>query len=161
MTDSDLESVLTCAQGHESDPAYFLQSLAEQQEGKRLVFLAVMQEDKISGFVHYNRAPAYQPFRSLNVPEIQDLYVAPFFRRAGIARALIGACEARARVEGLQEIGIGVGIGAEFGPAQNLYGRLGYVPDGAGVVFDRDPVRCGEVKPVDNRLCLMMIKNLD
>jgi len=160
MTEGDVPRLAAFAQGHISEPDYFTTSFKEQQEDKRLVFLALVK-GVIAGYVHYNRHPKYQPFRSLKIPEIQDLYVSPDFRRGGIGAALVGKCEDQARFERCSDIGIGVGVGCEFGSAQRLYVRLGYLPDGTGVVFDRAPVSAGEVRPVDDRLCLMVVKNLD
>ena len=37
---------------------------------------------------------------------------------------------------------------------------LGYVPDGSGATYDRLTVAGGEIRPVDDNLCLMMIKAL-
>lgn len=159
MQSADVVLLSGFAKGHVAEADYFFQSLEEQSDGKRVVFLAFCSGN-LAGYVHYNRFPQYQPFRSLEFPEIQDLYVDPSVRRQGIARALITACEDLARQDGKSEIGIGVGIGKEFGPAQNLYGRCGYIPDGAGAVFERESVTSGDLKPVDERLCLMMVKVL-
>ncbi|HNQ92383.1 MAG TPA: GNAT family N-acetyltransferase [Alphaproteobacteria bacterium] len=159
MTAEDIPLLSEFARGHVNEPDYFQTSFDEQRDGKRAVFMAFV-DGVLAGYVHYNRHPKYQPFRSLNIPEIQDLYVASVFRRQGIGEALVRACEAQAQRETCSDIGIGVGVGSEFGAAQRLYMRLGYLPDGAGVVFDRDPVSVGEVRPVDDRLCLMVVKSL-
>lgn len=108
-----------------------------------------------------NRQPGYPPFRHIGIPEIQDLNVAPAFRRKGYGQALIRHCEWRARQEGNEMIGIGVGLYAGYGQAQRLYIRLGYIPDGAGVMYDSEEVIPGEVRSVDDALCLMMTKALD
>jgi GNAT superfamily N-acetyltransferase len=72
---------------------------AEQQEGKRRVFLAWEQEN-LAGYVHLNRLSAlYFPFRHLGIPEIQDLFVHTYFRRQGIGEALVKACEAEAPLQ--------------------------------------------------------------
>lgn len=159
MTNEDIESLTQFAKGHEDTPDYFFHSFDEQLQDKRLVFIA-FQDEQIVGYAHLNRYPQYQPFRSLGIPEIQDLYVHPDFRRCGIGQKLVEECEARAKSERLEDIGIGVGVGANFGAAQRLYARMGYVPDGAGVVFERQSVSVGEVRAVDDRLCLMLVKAL-
>lgn len=160
MIAEDIPHLTDFARGHVSESDYFQTSFEEQQADKRIVFLAFVGAE-LSGYVHYNRHPKYQPFRSLNIPEIQDLYVASAFRRRGIGEALVRACENQSRQEECSDIGIGVGVGSEFGAAQRLYMRMGYLPDGAGVVFDREAVSVGEVRPVDDRLCLMVVKSLE
>lgn len=111
-------------------------------------------------YVLYTRTPRYKPFQRLNVPEIQDLNVHPDHRQQGLGRALLAACEAKARDEGRDMIGLGVGLSQSYGPAQRLYCQSGYLPDGAGLVYDGVPVALGEAKPNDDDLCLMMVKAL-
>lgn len=159
MLEGDIDCLSDFARGHEDGADYFKISFTEQQEGKRIVFLA-FDADKLLGYVHYNRFPQYSPFRRLNIPEIQDLYVAPEFGRHGVGADLVAACEGQADADNADQIGIGVGVGSEFGAAQRLYIRSGYMPDGAGVVFERGPVSVGEMRPVDDRLCLMLLKDL-
>lgn len=147
---------------HQTEDSYFERSLVEQTDGKRLLFVAMEENGpRAVGYVHYNRFPHYAPFRRFGVPEIQDLYVHPDWRRQGIGFRLIQACEEQARRDGLNEIGIGVGVMSDFGDAQRLYIRHGFKPDGAGAVYEREPVRSGEIRALDDRLCLMMTKTLD
>lgn len=144
---------------HQTEPDYFKTALQEQADKKRLIFLSYV-DNRLAGYVHLNFRPQYAPFLRLEIPEIQDLFVHPDFRRQGLGEGLIAVCENHVREMNKDEIGIGVGITAEFGAAQRLYVRLGYKPDGAGIVFDRGPVMTGELKPIDDRLCLMLMKSL-
>jgi len=58
------------------------------------------------------------------------------------------------------DIGISVGLTIDFGPAQRLYCKLGYMPDGNGVTLDREFVDDGQPVTVNDDLCLMMVKEL-
>lgn len=142
------------------EPGYFERCLSEQEQGKRVVFLALCDDGQAGAFGMLNRFPLYAPFRRLGIPEIQDLNTDPAFRRRGFASAIVRACEDFARAENCSDIGIGVGLYAGYGSAQRLYIRLGYLPDGAGVVYDSQPVIPGEIRPVDDDLTLMMSKAL-
>ena len=161
----DSIAVLTDMKGGSGDEAYFRQCLAMQEEGARDIYIT---QDKItqdkngaaSGYVIFNRRPRYALYQRLEIPEIQDLAVRPSCRRQGIGTALILLCEQRARAESYDAIGISVGLHSGFGAAQRLYARLGYVPDGYGVTYDRATVAAGEIRPVDDDLCLMMVKDL-
>jgi GNAT superfamily N-acetyltransferase len=144
---------------HETEDAYFERSFDEQEAQKRVVFVSGEPGHPV-GYVHYNRFPKYAMFRRFNIPEIQDLFVHPDVRRRGIGASLLNRCEDQAAKESCKEIGIGVGIISDFGNAQRLYSERGYIPDGAGVVFDREPVKTGEIRPIDDRLCLMLVKQL-
>lgn len=173
---ADIPLLYHCAGSHVPEKDYFEQCCEEISQKRRQTFWLELNQDKkigqgeeqaqeqeralCAGYVHYNRAPFYGPFRRQNIPEIQDLFIAPAYRRGGLAKSLIQQCEDLARSEGHSEIGIGVGVGQEFGPAQRLYNSLGFHADGMGAVFEREVVPCGSLKPIDHRLCLMMIKSL-
>lgn len=133
---------------------YFRRSLIERE-----VFVAEV-EGAVAGYAQLNWNPIYGGFRARNIPEIQDINVLPDFRRRGIASALIAHCEALARAEGKDEIGISVGLSSSYGAAQRLYVKKSYIPDGFGVAYDDVPVRFGELRPVDDLLTLKLIKHL-
>lgn len=150
---------IALAMRHEKELDYFERNFEEQESGNRLVFLAVL-EGRPAGYCILNWMPKYAYFRESGIPETQDLNVLPEFRKRGIATFMIARCEARAREQGHSMMGISVGLNARFGPAQRLYAKLGYIPDGFGVTYDRKTVAAGELRPVDDNLCLMMVKRL-
>ena len=69
----------------------------------------------------------------LELPEIQDVFVAEDARRSGIATALTDAAEMEARARGHDRISLSVGTG-NFA-ARALYARLGF--DDAGLEPER------------------------
>ena len=144
---------------HSIEDLYFETAFQEQADQKRLIFLAFLNDDLV-GYAHLNFFPQYAPFLRLGIPEIQDIVVHPNARRQGVGEALVKACEAEAKARSMTEVGIGVGVTSNFGSAQRLYSRMGYIPDGNGAVFDRIPIQNGDIRPVDDRLCLMLIKQL-
>lgn len=151
---------LTFSGKHSVEPDYFETAFQEQADQKRLVFLAFV-EDELVGYTHLNFYPQYAAFARLKIPEIQDIFIHPDHRRKGLGAHLLSACEAEAKERGHTEIGIGVGVSGNFGAAQRLYHRMGYMPDGAGAVFDRHPVQSGDIRPIDDRLCLMLVKTIN
>lgn len=141
------------------EPGYFERCIEEQEAGRREILIANAEGTDI-GYGMLNRQPQYSLYKRLGMPEIQDLNVIPEARRQGAGKALIGALEDIARGLGYKQIGISVGLHADYGPAQRLYVKLGYVPDGLGVTYDRVAVAVGEIRPVDDNLCLMMVRDL-
>ena len=141
------------------DAAYFTRCMAETVAGNRAMVVAE-NEVRVVGYVMLNRQSRYPSFRRMNIPEIQDLYVLPAFRRGRVGERLVAACEAQARADACDMIGLAVGLHAGFGAAQRLYVRLGYMPDGAGMVYDMDCVGEGAFVNVDDDLNLMMVKDL-
>lgn len=150
--------------GKPPQPEYWETILEKYNDGRVLAFICTMTEAPNSvsdvGYVIYNRSPKYALFKKLGIPEVQDLNVLPAFRRQGIGKALVEKCEAQAIDDHFDMIGIGVGLHSGFGSAQRLYARLGYIPDGTGVTYDRKQVAGGEFRPIDDNLSLMMLKNL-
>lgn len=142
--------------GTTHEPGYFEKCLREQDAGRRLVFIT----EEGSGYVMLNWQPLYPPFRRLGIPEIQDLNVIPAARRQGLGRALVTHCEDAARAAEKTEIGISVGLHARFGAAQRLYVAMGYIPDGAGIAYDEETVRAGELRAIDDLLTLKLTKLL-
>ena len=138
---------------------YFERNMQQQALGDREIFIATSNGQKV-GWCILNWQPKYGYYKANDIPETQDLNVLPAFRKRGIGTAMIEHCEKLAHAKGCKEIGISVGLDAGYGPAQRLYVKLGYIPDGYGVTYDRRTVTRGEFKPVDDNLCLMMVKGL-
>ena len=138
---------------------YFEIGLERQALGKGYT-LILRYEDQPAGYCLLNWEPKYGFYRKLGIPEIQDLNILPNFRRKGLATTLITHCEKLALDKGVTQMGISFGLDASYGAAQRLYVKLGYVPDGNGVTYDRAAVNAGDFRPVDDDLCLMMVKDL-
>lgn len=161
ITTQDLPALydLVIALNGDKCGGYFERCLERQDQGE-LDFLIASADGVDVGYGIYNRVPKYRLYKALGIPEIQDLNIVPKYRNRGYATQVIAYCEDQARRDGHDQIGISVGLNADFGAAQRLYWKLGYQPDGQGVTYDRQPVRLGEKMPVDDNLCLMMVKDL-
>lgn len=150
---------MTRALGKAQDADYFDRCLELQSQGKREVFI-VSVDGVDAGYAMLNWVPKYALFKKLGIPEIQDLNVIPAFRRRGIAMDFIQYCENSARAKGHGDMGIAFGLHSSYGAAQRLYIKLGYIPDGQGATYDRKQIAYGDFKPVDDDLCLMLVKKL-
>lgn len=142
-----------------NDQAYY-DRCQERVELNELEIVVAIIEKQVVGYCLLNWVPKYAFFKRLELPEIQDLNVEAEFRRQGIGAAIIDFCEKYALNKGHSEMGIGVGLDSSFGAAQRLYARLGYIPDGQGISYDRKQVAVGEFRPIDENLCLMMTRKL-
>ena len=109
----------------------FQRYLNEQDNGEREVIVA-FSDEKYVGHVTIIWHPEYPPFAEKNIPEISNIGVEPELRRRGIGSMLMD--EAEKRIFERSEIaGIGFGISADYGPAQRMFVKRGYVPDGKGL----------------------------
>lgn len=170
VTREDIPALYRIAEDMEAkhEKNYFERCLSEHQENKRVLFVAELN-GRLVGYGQLIWTPNYATYRRLGIPEIQDLNVIPEARGQGIGGIIIDACEQEARRCGRTEMGISVGLNQSYGPAQRLYVKKGYVPDGAGVCFDDVPVRAGELRltllhhPIsspDDFLTIKMVKQL-
>ncbi|MBN8522174.1 MAG: GNAT family N-acetyltransferase [Alphaproteobacteria bacterium] len=125
------------------------------------LFIIRSEEDVPAGFCILNFAPLYSLYQKLGYPELQDLNILPMFRRRGYASALVKHCEQVAKQRGAEGVGISVGLTRDYGAAQRLYTKMGYVPDGFGLTYERQPVVPQSLQRIDDNLCLMLMKTLD
>ncbi len=146
--------------GKVQEPGYFDHCLELQEQGKREMLIISEENGALAGYGILNWQPKYALFKRLGIPEIQDLNILPDHRRKGLASAFIAICENKAREKGIEDMGIAFGVHSKFGPAQSLYIKLGYIPDGQGVTYDRQQIAFADFKPVDDDLCLMLVKSL-
>jgi GNAT superfamily N-acetyltransferase len=132
--------------------------LAEQRCGERVVLVAFLQE-AFAGYLTIAWQSGYAPFREAGIPEIVDFNVLPHLRRRGIGSRLMEEAERRI-VQRSAVVGIGVGMDRDYGAAQRLYVKLGYIPDGRGLSSNGRQVRWGETVTVDDGLNLHFTKDL-
>ncbi|MFW6212136.1 MAG: GNAT family N-acetyltransferase [Spirochaetota bacterium] len=135
----------------------FQHYLEEADAGHRLAFVAQLGDDH-AGYGTLRWTSFYAGFARAEIPEIADLNVLPDFRRRGVATKLLDQLEEQA-FERSSRCGIGVGLHPGYGPAQRLYVKRGYVPDGTGAHYHDRPVQEGEELPLDDSLVLYLIKS--
>jgi GNAT superfamily N-acetyltransferase len=136
--------------------------LAEQEAGTRTLFFAFDSDNphQFIGYITIIWEAHYPPdFRARNIPEIADFNVLPDFRRRGIGTQLMDAAESCV-AERADIVGIGVGMTPDYGAAQRLYVKRGYIPDGTGLHSPTGQVQHGESVVVDDGLILYFTKHL-
>ncbi len=140
-------------------PAGYFHTALEQQAAGALRLLLALQAKEYLGHCKVVWQSDYGAFRAAGIPEIQDLNVRPDYRRRGIASQLLAQAEAQI-AERSQYAGIGFGLYADYGAAQRLYIKRGYLPDGRGAQYRGQPVEPGAAYPLDDDLVLYLIKRL-
>jgi len=144
--------------GWDKPRSLFERYLTEQASGDRPVLVAEV-DGTFAGYVTVLWRSSYPPFADAGIPEVSDLNVLPSLRRRGIGTALMDQAERLAAQRG-DEIGLGVGLYADYGAAQRMYVQRGYLPDGRGVMYDWSPVTPGASIPIDDDAVLMMTRRL-
>ncbi len=151
-----LQSSFDTLMGWTKPPAYFEEVCQLQERGEQVLLIAT-QDSQYAGHLKIVWKPDYPYYREHNIPEIQDLNVRPDVRRQGIATQLLDEAEKRIQKRS-PLVGIGFGLYADYGAAQRLYIKRGYVPDGRGVFYHDKPVVPGSSVPVDDDLVLYLVK---
>lgn len=140
-------------------PASQYQTYLEQQNaGVRLVLVARF-DGEFCGYVTLLNHSDHGEFADIGIPEVADFNVLPHYRNRGIGTALMDAIEAEAG-KIAPTVGIAVGMTADYGTAQRMYVKRGYVPTGAGLFAAGSPVAYGASITVDDGLLLTFTKNL-
>ena len=120
-------------QGWDKPRELFVSYYERQQRREIQVFVA--ETDGIpAGYVLLLPQEAHGPFAGRAIPVISDFNVLEKHQRAGIGSRLLDVAEAAA-AETADEVGLGVGLHSGYGPAQRLYVKRGFIPDGSGVWY--------------------------
>ena len=136
----------------------YVRYLQESREGKRANLLAEY-EGQFAGYVTIVWELDYPPFRQASIPEIVDFNVLIKFRRMKIGTALMDEAERRIALRS-PVAGLGVCLHSDYGAAQALYARRGYIPDGRGVYYQGRYPKYGEQVRLDDDLTLFLTKQL-
>ena len=155
----DIQPIASAFQelGWHKPASQYEQYLQEQTHAQRAVAVA-FYKGLFSGYLTICWTSKYPPFQAAQVPEIVDLNVLPQYRRRGIGTALMNLAEDEIR-QVSASAGIGVGLTADYGAAQQLYVRRGYIPDGRGLYQGRS-LHYGDSTVVDDDLVLYFTKVL-
>ena len=132
---------------------YFL----EQESGEREVLVAEI-DGAVAGYITILPSAKHGPFAEV-YPELSDFNVFEHFRNQGIGNQLLEKAEKRVKFVS-SKVTLGVGLHLGYGPAQRLYIRRSYIPDGTGVWYRNKPLEMGASCQNDDDLVLYLSKDL-
>ena len=143
-------------------PAKHRERLARQGEGEVAYLIAWNHEYPIGHVLLVWGGTIDEPVRTrlADCADLQDLFVAPEYRRLGVGARLLEKAEALATQRGFSRLGLGAAL--DNPGAQRLYQRSGYLDSGfgeylsGGVYIDRD----GSAKGWEE-ICIYLIKWLE
>ena len=132
---------------------YFL----KQESGEREVLVAEI-DGVVAGYVTILPSAKHGPFAEI-YPELSDFNVFKPFQNQGIGNLLMEEAEKRVKLVS-DKVTLGVGLHSGYGPAQRLYIRRSYIPDGTGVWYRNKPLEMGASCQNDDDLVLYLSKDL-
>lgn len=131
LDDAEIISKAFVEQGWNKTIKQYKKYYNEQELGKRYILLAEYNND-FAGYITIVWKSDYIVFKEKNIPELVDFNVLKKYQRKGIGRKLILSAEEVVK-EKNKEVGLRVGLLEDYGQAQRLYVKLGYIPVGNGI----------------------------
>ena len=133
---------------------YFL----EQECGEREVLVAEV-EGALAGYITILPCAKQGPFAEI-YPELSDFNVFEPFQNQGIGNLLLEEAEKRVKLIS-DKVTLGVGLHSGYGPAQRLYIKRGYIPDGTGVWYRNQPLEMNATIQNNDDLVLYLSKEFE
>ena len=133
---------------------YFL----EQECGEREVLVAEV-ESALAGYITILPIAKQGPFAGMS-PELSDFNVFEPFQNQGIGNLLLEEAEKQVKLIS-DKVTLGVGLHSGYGPAQRLYIKRGYIPDGTGVWYRNQPLEMNATIQNNDDLVLYLSKEFE
>ena len=133
---------------------YFL----EQKSREREVLVAEI-DGVVAGYITILPIAKQGPFAGM-APELSDFNVFEPFQNQGIGNLLMEEAENRVKLIS-DKVTLGVGLHSGYGPAQRLYMKRGYIPDGSGVWYRNQPLEMNATIQNNDDLVLYLSKEFE
>ena len=159
MQESDIQELSRgfISQGWPSREEILTRYFKEQESGEREVLVAEV-EGALAGYISILPCAKQGPFAEI-YPELSDFNVFEPFQNQGIGNLLLEEAEKQVRLIS-DKVTLGVGLHSGYGPAQRLYIKRGYIPDGTGVWYQNHQPAMNAVCEDIGELVLYLSKNL-
>ena len=159
MQESDIKDLSRgfTSQGWPSREEILTRYFKEQESGEREVLVAEV-EGAVAGYITILPCAKQGPFAEI-YPELSDFNVFEPFQNQGIGNLLLEEAEKQVRLIS-DKVTLGVGLHSGYGPAQRLYIKRGYIPDGTGVWYQNHQPAMNAVCEDIGELVLYLSKNL-
>ena len=160
MQESDIKDLSRgfISQGWPSREEILTRYFKEQESGEREVLVAEI-DGAVAGYVTILPSAKHGPFAEV-YPELSDFNVFEPFKNQGIGNLLLEEAEKRVKVVS-SKVTLGVGLHLGYGPAQRLYIRRGYIPDGTGVWYGNQPLEMNATIQNNDDLVLYLSKKFE
>ena len=159
MQESDIKDLSRgfTSQGWPSREEILTRYFKEQESGEREVLIADLTS-AVAGYITILPDAKQGPFAG-RAPELSDFNVFEPFRNQGIGNQLLEGAEKRVKFVS-SKVTLGVGLHLGYGPAQRLYIKRGYIPDGTGVQYRNKTLEMNATSQNNDDLVLYLVKEL-
>lgn len=142
----------------EKNKTYLKNQLANQEKHECSALIA-LYNGEAAGYVFLYYRCKWGGLAACGIPGIVDLIVFEKHRRKGIATVLMDVAEEIAKKH-CDKVYLDVCLNSEYGPAQRLYIKRGYVPDGKGAYYEERVCETNAICKNDDELTLCLVKDL-
>ena len=122
-------------------------------------FIIAYEDDAPVAIVTIRWNPHYPPFKEAGIPLIQNLEVKWELRGMGYGNRVMEAIEQHI-AKRADKAGICVALFDDYGPAQRLYVRRGFVPDGRGACHRFTPLKQGQTITLNGDHLIWLVKDV-
>ena len=160
MQESDIKDLSRgfISQGWPSREEILTRYFKEQESGEREVLVTEI-DGAVAGYVTILPSAKHGPFAEV-YPELSDFNVFEPFQNQGIGNLLLEEAEKRVKLIS-DKVTLGVGLHSGYGPAQRLYMKRGYIPDGTGVWYQNQPLEMNATIQNNDDLVLYLSKKFE
>ena len=160
MQESDIKDLSRgfISQGWPSREEILTRYFKEQEGGEREVLIADLNS-AVAGYITILPDAKQGPFAGI-APEFSDFNVFEPFQNQGIGNLLMEEAENRVKLFS-DKVTLGVGLHSGYGPAQRLYIKRGYIPDGSGVWYRNQPLEMNATIQNNDDLVLYLSKKFE
>ena len=160
MQESDIKDLSRgfTSQGWPGREEILTRYFKEQESGEREVLVADLTS-AVAGYITILPIAKQGPFAEI-YPELSDFNVFEPFQNQGIGNLLLEEAENRVKLVS-SRVTLGVGLHSGYGPAQRLYVKRGYIPDGTGVWYRNHPLEMNATIQNNDDLVLYLSKELE
>lgn len=159
MNVNDIPSICKATDNYSEQNIEYLRRQLKNQEKEECSALLALYNGKIAGYVFLYYKCKWGGLANCNLPCVIDLLVIEKYRRKGIATALLDVAENIATSHG-NKVYLDVCLNSEYGAAQCLYIKRGYIPDGKGLYYEEKVCEIDAVCRNNDELTLCLIKEL-
>ena len=159
MQESDIKDLSRgfISQGWPGREEILTRYFKEQESGEREVLIADLTS-AVAGYITILPDAKQGPFAGMG-PELSDFNVFEPFQNQGIGNLLMEEAENRVKLFS-DKVTLGVGLHSGYGPAQRLYTKRDYIPDGSGVWYRNQPLEMNAACEDIGELVLYLSKDL-
>ena len=137
----------------------YLNNQLKNQDKHECSALIALYNGKVAGYVFLYYQCRWGGLANQNIPSVVDLIVFKEYRQKGIATHLMNVAEDIAKRHG-NKVYLDVCLSSEYGPAQRLYIKRGYIPDGKGVYYEERVCETDAICKNNDELTLCLVKEL-